>query len=474
MLPGSGGSISSTSGGASGAQGGASAAAGGSAPTNSGGTTTEGGAGGAPTGGAAQGGSASGSGGGPSSGGGGGNGGTSAGSAGMGGSGAASDDAIAALRAHLALERAARPPLDEQPFASVPLDEQSAEIARELLWEDHVAFVRETRRAEVDANAITIGDKTLRYDARVFGAKPAAGRSLYVSLHGGGEAAPSVNDQQWENQKTLYQPDEGIYLAPRAPTNTWNLWHEAHIDGLLRRLVEALIVFEDVNPNRVYLMGYSAGGDGVYQLAPRMADSWAAAAMMAGHPNDAKPDGLRNIGFTLHVGALDTAFDRNLVAQEWGELLDALRAADPEGYVHEVRIHAGKGHWMDLEDAVAVPWMAQFTRDPAPSRVVWLQDDVPHERFYWLAVPSDQATKGTKVVATRTGQTIRVEAEGVRTLLVRLSDALVDLDQPVTIEAGSTTLFSGPVFRTIGTLAKTLAERGDPALVYSAEVTVEL
>src|SRR5690606_37859840 len=91
-----------------------------------------------------------------------------------------------------------------------------------------------------------------------------------------------------------------------------------------------------------------------------------------------------------------------------------------------------------------------------------------------FAVPSDQATKGTKVVATRTGQTIRVEAEGVRTLLVRLSDALVDLDQPVTIEAGSTTLFSGPVFRTIGTLAKTLAERGDPALVYSAEVTVEL
>ena len=41
-----------------------------------------------------------------------------------------------------------------------------------------------------------------------------------------------VNDQQWENQKKLYTLDEGIYLAPRAPTNTWNLWHEAHIDRL--------------------------------------------------------------------------------------------------------------------------------------------------------------------------------------------------------------------------------------------------
>ena len=37
------------------------------------------------------------------------------------------------------------------------------------------------------------------------------------------------------------------------------------------RLIENLVVFEGVDPNRVYLLGYSAGGDGVYQLAPRMA-----------------------------------------------------------------------------------------------------------------------------------------------------------------------------------------------------------
>ena len=41
------------------------------------------------------------------------------------------------------------------------------------------------------------------------------------------------------------------------------------------------------------VVGYSAGGDGVYQLAPRMADSWAAAAMMAGHPNGVSPLSLR-------------------------------------------------------------------------------------------------------------------------------------------------------------------------------------
>ena len=52
----------------------------------------------------------------------------------------------------------------------------------------------------------------------------------------------------------------------------------------------------------LYVLGYSAGGDGVYQLAPRLADRWAAAGMMAGNPNDASPLNLRNLGFALHVG----------------------------------------------------------------------------------------------------------------------------------------------------------------------------
>jgi dienelactone hydrolase len=91
-------------------------------------------------------------------------------------------------------------------------------------------------------------------------------------MHGGGNAPSTVNDRQWKNQVGLYTLDEGVYLAPRAPTNTWNLWHESHIDTLFDQLIHAAVLFEGVNPNKVYIMGYSAGGDGVYQLAPRMAD----------------------------------------------------------------------------------------------------------------------------------------------------------------------------------------------------------
>ncbi len=118
-------------------------------------------------------------------------------------------------------------------------------------------------------------------------------------------------------------------MAPRAPTDTWNLWHERHIDRMFGRLIEDLIVLEQVDPDRVYVMGYSAGGDGVYQLAPRMADRWAAAGMMGGHPNDASPLGLRNVAFALQVGAKDSAYHRNQVAKEWAAKLDQLQRDDP-------------------------------------------------------------------------------------------------------------------------------------------------
>jgi predicted esterase len=303
------------------------------------------------------------------------------------------------------------------------------------------------------------------------------GRSLFFSLHGGGGAPPAVNDSQWRNQVRLakgYHPREGIYLAPRAPTDAWNLWHQAHIDVFFDRFIENLVVLSNVNPNRVYVFGYSAGGDGVYQVAPRTADRWAGAAMMAGHPNEASPLGLRNVPFAIQVGANDGGYGRNKVAAEWGRQLDELQRADPAGYLHFTELHAGKGHWMDLEDRKAIPWMEKFTRTPLPNRLVWFQDDVAHTRFYWLARPPLEVKKRQTIVAQRAGQTVTLSSTNVHTVTVLLNDALLDLDQPVVIRAGEASLHEGRLPRTVATLARTLGDRGDTHLTFSAEVTVTL
>ena len=382
---------------------------------------------------------------------------------------------IQSLEEWLSVDRDSRKPITDSEFSKISLCKDDAVRAGDLLWKDHMGMIRETRSEEMKSKSISLGGKTMKFDFIVFGEKPKNGRSLFISMHGGGGAPPKVNESQWRNQMRLYKPKEGIYLCPRAPTDTWNLWHQSHIDPLFDRLIENLIIFEGVDPERVYLMGYSAGGDGVYQLAPRMCDRFAAAAMMAGHPNESSPLGLRNLPFALQVGANDGSYGRNKVAAVWGTKLVDLRDDDPKGYDHFVKIHEGKGHWMNLEDSVAVPWMAKRTRNRLPEKIVWKQDDVTHGRSYWVALPPEEVKARQLIMVSREGQQFNVDkADGIGTLCILLNDEMIDFAEPVTVRFGGKKIHEGKVSRSIAAISRTMIERGDPGLIFSAILNVKL
>ena len=357
-------------------------------------------------------------------------------------------------------------------FPESVLSKEDAKKTLTDLWSKHKSLLRKERAKEINAKKITIGGKTLRYAQKVFGRAPMEGRSLWISLHGGGSAPASVNDQQWQNQIQLYQPKEGYYVAPRAPTDSWNMWFQPHITPLFDRLIENFVVKNRVNPNKIYVMGYSAGGDGVYQIGPRMADRWAAASMMAGHPNDAQPDNLRNIGFGLFMGGDDSSYNRNGMAEKWKGLLSKLKNGDPGGYAHRARIYPGLGHWMQLKDAEALPWMAKFTRNPWPDKVIWRQDSVTQTRFYWLGVSESDHVNGRRIEATVKGQTISLTAKQTSRVKVRLSDELVDLDRSLVVKLNGKQKFSGKVDRLKSQMSVSLSERVDHTSAPSATITV--
>ncbi len=362
------------------------------------------------------------------------------------------------------------------------LSEEAAQrVAREL-WEARRTELARALSEEMAALEFRAGEQRLRIKEREFGEAPDGGRSLWISMHGGGGAPAAVNDRQWDNQIKLYEPNEGIYVAPRAPTDTWNLWHQAHVDVLFDRMINAYVALRGVDPNRIYLMGYSAGGDGVFQLAPRMADRFAAAAMMAGHPNETVPDGLRNLPFALYMGGNDTRYGRNEVAARWRDVLAELRAGDEAGYEHRVQIYEGKGHWMDGEDAEALPWMAQHQRRAWPRRVIWRQDDVVHDRFYWLSVDPAQATARPKIVAEVKGDTIAITtlaesgedtAPEIGSIELHLSDELIDLDRELEVTWNGAVVWRGSVERTRGAIEASLRRLPDPARVATATLVVQ-
>ena len=362
----------------------------------------------------------------------------------------------------------------DQGFADKKLTEKGAIEAEQVLveaWKKEVK--RKYHRFWVLKNFSRDGLQ-MKFDYRVFGERPEDGRSLFISMHGGGNAPEALNTQQWKNQIRLYEPREGVYVAPRAPWDDWNMWFKPGLDEFFEALIQTAVVEMEVNPDKVYLLGYSAGGDGVWRMAPRMADRWAAASMMAGHPGEASQVNLRNVPFMIWMGEYDGAYDRNKLAVEKGRMMDSLQQAEPEGYIHETHIVKGKGHWMDRADTAAIAWMTKYKRNALPKKIDWRQEEVMRPFMYWLGVDLETARPGMAVVAELSGNEIKIEACDYPKLRIYLNDRMVDMDKPVKVTYEGKVLFEKKLARTAKCMARTLCERGDSELVFSGYVEVEI
>ncbi|MDR1516853.1 MAG: alpha/beta hydrolase [Dysgonamonadaceae bacterium] len=363
--------------------------------------------------------------------------------------------------------------IEKQGFASTALSKADADSAVQTVYAYFLQKDFRSLRHEWITRCMRADSLIMPIDYRIYGEKPEGGRSLYISMHGGGGTTTEANDGQWLNQTRLYKPAEGVYLSPRAAVDAWNMWHQPHVGAFFDRIIRAAILTEGVNPDRVYLLGYSAGGDGVYRMAPRMADRWAAASMMAGHPGGISLLNVRNIGMMLWVGANDGAYDRNKETRIYGNWLDSIAVADKGGYAHETHIIEGKGHWMDRVDTTAIHWMAQFVRNPYPTKVAWMQDEVSQASFYWLSVPETEAVSGKTAIVEHAGNSFTILKNDYKTLYINVNDEMIDFDKPITVKAKGKTVFKGKVFRNITDIWKSAEIPKDRRLIFTARIEVE-
>lgn len=372
-----------------------------------------------------------------------------------------------------------RMPLETLSFSNVALTKNETVSASALLLDDKKKNILHSFGQQWDDRLLLYDNLKMPFYYQIFGNEPTDGRSLFISLHGGGGAPPAVNDRQYENQKHLYDATlknmEGVYMALRAPTDTWDLWHQEHIDDFLNIIIQLAVIKENVNPNKVYILGYSAGGDGLFQLAPRMADRWAAASMMAGHPGDASPLSLRNLPFSIHVGSLDKAYQRNEHAKQWGIKLDSLRNNDPDGYIHDAQVHEGLGHWMKLEDAVALPWMKNYERNPIPNKVIWIQDNRHQNSFYWLGTPNDFILDKGIITAeyNNTLNEINILDNYSESIQLFINDEMLNLDDPITVKYRGDIIYKGLADRTILNIYETLSKKGDTNLMFPSIISIQ-
>ncbi len=359
-----------------------------------------------------------------------------------------------------------------------------------------------TDASTAETGHLQLGDATMPFVWLRKGEKPARGFPLWICLHGGGGNADAegphawaVNTKEWAAQKSLFArayEAPGLYFIPRMADDRKGRWWFDHNQRAIDEVIREAVLLHEVDPDRVYLMGISEGGYGAIRFAGNRPDRFAACGgMAAAEPlTTSPPENMRNVAMRIDIGERDTMYDRIGLARRMGERLAELKATDTAGYDFLVHVQEGRGHGIDY--TLSPKWLASKVRDPRPSRVVWTVvpfDTTVDLHCYWLALTTQPARLPLHLTAAIHGNRIHITAEhdgpvdlGKSTptlategsVLVRLDDAMVDLDQPIEIVVNGTAREPRRVTRTLATLARTYAERFDPHFAFPVEITIEL
>jgi transglutaminase-like putative cysteine protease/pimeloyl-ACP methyl ester carboxylesterase len=328
-------------------------------------------------------------------------------------------------------------------------------------------------RKALTEHQVRSGEQVSPYTVKTVGVRPESGWALFIALHGGGGAPQELNDSQWVKMQSYYRdhPEVGgyCYVALRAPNNQWNGFYTDYVYPLIARLIEQFVLFADVDPDKVFLMGYSHGGYGAFAIGPKMADRFAAIHSSAAAPADGtEPQTLRNTVLTCMVGELDTAHGRIERCRRFESEVKALRGGRTDIFPVTVSVIAKHPH-SGLPDREKIAEMYPAVRNSVPRELTWRMTDGVISDFFWLHTA--KPVKGHDFNATCRDNVVTVNAPQLDAGTVLLDSRLVDFARPVTLEVNGKRTTHG-LTPSLRTLCETIQRRGDPALAFTVRLVL--
>ena len=350
------------------------------------------------------------------------------------------------------------------------------EVFRSLAWNAYrMGVALEEMQPDHKAGKVISGEYVSPYVVRQVGQKPESGWGLVIAMHGGGKAPKQVNDSQWRIMQRYYKdhPEQGgyLYLALRAPTDAWNGFYTGYVYPLIARLIRQMLVCEEVDPDKVFLIGYSHGGYGAFAIGPKMADRFAAIHSSAAAPTDGQssPKNLLNTPFTFMIGERDLAYGRLKRCLAFDQAVKRLRGDSKDKYPVRMFLQKGFGHG-GLPDRDQLAKILPAVRNPIPNSIVWEPTDSVVHRFSWLEIP--EPSKRQLVEAVKKGNRFEIKLREIESLELYLDDRMIDYRKPVVIEVNGKVLFEDSISPSLPVLCRSLLERGDPRFTFASKVTL--
>ncbi len=354
---------------------------------------------------------------------------------------------------------------------------ENEEAVRDATWNSYrAAEIHAEAKKDYDANQVRFEKHLSPYVLKKIGKMPAGGWPLFIAMHGGGNAPKAVNDSQWKHMQIYYKDQPGdtgyLYLALRAPNDTWNGFYDNYLPPLVINLIRQFVQFGDVNPDKVNLMGYSHGGYGAFFIGPKIPDRFAAIHASASAPTDGaiSAKSLRNTRFTFMIGEKDTAFGRAERCRKFNETIEKLQQENPGEFPVKMEWIPNQGHG-GLPDRDKIKDMIAARREATPRHLTWDLTDNVVDHFYWLSVAKPAAGQSIDAKIVDNAATI-TSSGNVGPFTLGLDSRLVRYDQSLLITHNGEKREVGLV-PSLRVLCESMLQRGDPRLAHSCRIEVK-
>lgn len=198
------------------------------------------------------------------------------------------------------------------------------------------------------------------------GFQPGDHLPLILFLHGSGERGTDLKlVKLWGLPKLIDQRDDFpfIVLSPQCPDDTRWTEIEAHVMALLDQVVAQT----GADRSRLYLTGFSMGGQGAWSLGAHYADQFAALVPVAGRMPPDFQQSLDQLA-AMPTWVFHGSEDKAVPASESEIAVEALRDINPNV---RLTIYAGQGHveGCDLAyaDETLSTWLLSHRLNISPS-----------------------------------------------------------------------------------------------------------
>ena len=324
---------------------------------------------------------------------------------------------------------------------------------------------------------------------------------LIIGLHGGGSGTGSGKQHMSTELDATTLP---AFFACPTSVDLGNeyYWRNPKNEKMIATLIQELSKQFPIDPDKIYLSGYSMGGIGTYYLGARMVDHFAAVAPGGGAWKGIFWAGMLNTPVYIWHGKRDMR-GANFTDYPNAENAAACLKELGPGYTYEF-------HPMDCdhpnvprgEAKAMAEWLLKQKRNPYPKRIVYsscrardfMVEQLPAAPDRWLDVTEvgdgelemegleqggtprikHKVKMGTVDATWTAPNALDVKTQNVKAFRVLLNPALLDFKKPLKITVNGKPGFEGPVKSSLKFALKYLDEHRDPGMLFVGEVVVKV